>query len=286
MARGPSTSAFEQRNRAGRKPYEDRGKIIASLGYSYTDAAFDKWRDSSLVKPWWEVFVSKFLKADLYKPGNSVPTFDHLYARIRDKEWRGRIGSLGQTHFPRYHNETDWHSWLLHRLVVENTGDREGCFYYWGREDVETVFRTAYHYILFAKWERATALTRSKSTRSPKTNPKAITARNPAPSSDDSDAGECEPTLGLAYVRWTEGRPLGARLAIEIESFRSYSLEGFLEEINQRFGLSHRKQRCKALVAEDDQACPAKYEVVVFTLETEDIEVPEEIFSDDDRVFR
>jgi len=87
-------------------------------------------------------------------------------------------------------------------------------------------------------------------------------------------------------VRWTEGRPLGARLAIEIESFRSYSLEGFLEEINQRFGLSHRKQRCKALVAEDDQACPAKYEVVAFTLETEDIEVPEEKSSDDDRVFR
>ncbi|KAI4924729.1 hypothetical protein J4E85_007846 [Alternaria conjuncta] len=272
MARGSFTTSSKKRKRSTRKPYEDRGKIVASLGYSYTDAAFDKWRDSSLVKPWWEVFASKFLKTDLYKPGNSVPTFDDLYARIRDDEWRGRIGSLGQTHFPR--------------LVVENTGDREGCFYYWAREDVETVFRTAYHYILFAKWERATALTRSKSTRSAKANPKATTARNPAPSSDDSDAGECEPTLGLACVRWTEGRPLGALTAIEIESFRSYSLKDFLGEINRRFGLSNRKQRCKALVAEDSQARPAKYEVVIFTLETEDIEVPEEKLSGDDRVFR
>lgn len=72
----------------------------------------------------------------------------------------------------------------------------------------------------------------------------------------------------------------------EIYSFRGYSSESFWEGINQRFWLSDHKQRSKALVAEDDQARPAKYEVVVFTLETEDIEVPEEKSSDDDRVFR
>jgi len=179
MTQENSGSASKQPKRSARKPYEDRGKIVASLGYSYTDPAFDKWRESELVKPWWEIFVSKYLDTNLYKPGKKAPAFDDLYACIRDGDYGGRVKYHWQRRFTDYNNETHWHTWLLYRLVDDNSGHPDGCFYYSYQVNRKTVYRAAYHYILFAKWEHLKALASWYTATSPLTSSKATAAERP-----------------------------------------------------------------------------------------------------------
>ena len=171
-----------------------------------------------------------------------------------------------------YTEETDWHTWLLYRLVDENSGDRDGYFYYSYRADEKTVYQTAYYYILFAKWERAKALSWKP----------AISPTTPM-------------VVGLDYVKWTKGRPShspsGAIRRTEFFSFCGYSFESFCHETNKRCELRYYKQPCKTLVPENGmsfeyaQACAPKHAVVIFTLETEDIGVLEDRLNDDARVF-
>ncbi|KAI4675893.1 uncharacterized protein J4E84_009868 [Alternaria hordeiaustralica] len=294
MARGGSSSSKKRQRK--RRPYEDKNKVIASFGCFDTEAAFEEWRQSSFVKPYWDIFVSKFINTDLFRPGKKVADFDNLYAWIREGEKNGRRRFDKDSHFPEYEDEIDWHAWLTHWLVKENKVDREGCFY-GSRLENKTLTQTVYHYVLFAKRERARGS--KTTTKSQKKKSKTSAARSAKPQSDQSDAEsdaepdaepdaeQPDPQLGMAVVKWTKGQPSdlpsNATTTTVVESFCGYSLDGFWQEINRRFDLSTHKQRRKALVAtkglsfEDAQNHAAQDDVVVrFSLETEDIVLKEE----------
>ena len=280
MARGSPAGYSKKRQRA-RKPYKNKAKVVASFGCFDTNTAFEEWRQSSLVKPWWDIFVSKFLDTNLFRPDKQVDDFEDLYAWIKEGEKNGRRRFDKHMTSPNYEDATDWHAWLTHWLVKENKIDREGCFF-GSRLENKAMFQTAYHYILFAKRERARALTRSKTTRSPKTKPKPTATRLAAPLPDESDTTQRDSQLGMAIVKWTKGQPSDLpsnATTTVVESFCGYKLDGFWQEIDRRFDLSTHKQRPTALVAtngmsfEDAQDQAAQSGAVLFSLETRGVSI-------------
>lgn len=93
------------------KPYEDKSNMVVLLGFD-TEKSFDKWRVSSLVHTRWEIFVEKFLKADLLRDGRKVADFASIRERIREGEKAGRRRYSDGMRALDYQDEMDWHAWL------------------------------------------------------------------------------------------------------------------------------------------------------------------------------
>ena len=209
IQKGKGAKAPKKRARES-KPYEDKQKTIDSFAFFDTTEAFEQWRESPLVKPWWLLFVRNYLDTELFKKGKKVADFENLYTWILDGERRGKRKFLSQRESPEYGNETDWHAWLTFRLVEENKTDTAGCVFTWSNNK-KAMFKTAYHYVLFTKRELARAATRPTSTKSPKGKAAAGPVRKARELSSDEEAdmeANLDPTAGVTMVAWSSGAPL------------------------------------------------------------------------------
>jgi hypothetical protein len=219
--------AKRKRNR----PYENKSKMVGLLGFD-TEASFDKWRESELVKPLWDLFVAKALDTGISARGKKCADHQNLCDWIREGE-KGGKRRFSDREPPKFDNDMDWHAWLTYWLVEDNVSDRYGCFFN-KRMDRTEMYKHAYHYVVWAKRHRSRNLKAATATKSPKSVGKQKTAKQSAKPSEDSDADDLDmdPNSGVAFVKWTEGMPFEMIMAgygdlITIQSFCGYSLLEF-----------------------------------------------------------
>jgi hypothetical protein len=288
MARSASAKQTKKRSRDS-KPYENKSKIVALLGFD-TEASFDKWRASSLVKPWWDLFVTRFLETDLFVAGGKVADFTNLCNWIREGEKGGKRRFRKARDAPNYDNELDWHAWLTFWIVEENVTDREGRFYDL-HMDHTLMYKNAYHFIVWAKRQRQRDSKAAASAKSPKSAHKQPIARQELASSEDEsnvEEADMDPNGGTAIVRWTEGMPdaleeQGHDDRITVESFCGYTLLDFWREVDTRFELSTHLQRRSELASKGNLTFRAAQlqahvtgKTIIFYLRTEDATLSEE----------
>jgi len=140
-----------KRDRNG-KPYEYKNKMMALLGFD-TLESFDKWRISALVKPLWNIFVTKHLKVDEGTTGHKLIDFPNLCTWIQEGEMGGNRRFERSRETPDYTNPIDWHAWRTFWLAHENVTDKKGCFF--GRKlDKVEIWRRAHNFIVWAKRQR------------------------------------------------------------------------------------------------------------------------------------
>lgn len=156
MAKSKKAAAPRQKRDRNSKPYEDKQKMVSLLNFD-TEASFDKWRASSLVKALWEILVHKFLEDESAStPGKKVADVQNLCNWIREGEKNGGRRFLRSRDAPEHKSELDWHGWLTFWLVEENRTDRQGCFFNM-RIDRNAMLKNAYHFVVWAKRQRARA---------------------------------------------------------------------------------------------------------------------------------
>jgi len=205
------------------RPYERKAQIIEQLGFG-RGQAFNKWRASNLVKPYWERFSRYFMNSFPIKSGKKGTKFVHLYTRMINGEKDG-WGTFSARVDRQYTTDIDWHAWLLYCLVDQNTKDRNGCFYAKGLEKLAT-YQSMWDFIAFEKRQRARNKGKGAASSS-NTGPSSSKQLDLHESTSSADVYEhcLHPDEGVASIFWVEGRP-GALEEDEGASIRA-TVQGF-----------------------------------------------------------
>jgi hypothetical protein len=282
----PKTSASSKRTREDRV-YQDKGKVQALLGFD-TAVEFDKWRESPLVKPWWETYVEKSLDQDPNK-GRKGGDEDNLLHRIREGERLGKRRYLSAMGAPTYDDAEDYHAWLVFWLAEVNTSDRNGCFWNKRLEKHQT-WSAMHKFVLWAKRQRHRDVLAA-----PKKSKKAKSAtKETEPEEEmfgfDSESEDLDPEKGIAVVKWVKGMPDELELTenadrVIIERLCSHTLLTFWKAVDDAFDLPKYMQRRIQLGPKDGSTFrevqlsankdPGSKRTL-FYLETEPAAIPEE----------
>ncbi|KAJ4361621.1 hypothetical protein N0V95_001698 [Ascochyta clinopodiicola] len=270
--------------------YENKGKIQALLGFD-TEASFDEWQESPMVKPWWDTYVKETLEKGQDK-GKKVLDEDSLLKHIRVGEKFGQRKYLAARTSPTYESAEDYHAWLVFWLAAENSTDRNGCF--WSKALKQHEAWSAMHkFVLWAKRQRHRG-----SLSTPKKPKRAITkVKDPDPEEpllSDTDDEDLDPEKGIAVVTWVEGVPeeLDEEDNLDrvfIKQLCSHTMLTFWKAVEDAFDLPKFMQRRIELGAangstfREAQAMANKSpnnKKIHFYLKTEPASIPEEAQSE------
>lgn len=165
------------------------------------------------------------------------------------------------------------------------------------RIDRNAMLKNAYHFVVWAKRQRARELTAGKKAKASKSSAtQSPQARSPSPSGVSTfseqwsvDDADFDPTAGTALVRWSGGLPDEledqGEDRITIEQFCGYSVIGFWQEVDRRFRLAEHMQRRVQLYVKNNRDMSVRAaqaeasqtgKKVVFILDTEDATIAEE----------
>lgn len=223
--------------------YEDKSKLLAHLNFD-TDESFETWRNSDLVKPWWDIFTASCVDKGL-ESGKKVVDEHNLIYRIREGERLGKRKYLAARTNPVYESAEDFHAWLVFWLAEENMKDRNGCFF--NRKLKQHVAWSSMH--MFVLWAK-----RQRSREAKKKNPKPVKKATPAEEVTDDELSDEEiefnPEKGTAVVIWRKGMPDDLELEghpsrVEIPRLCSHDILTFWAAVDAAFELSkHMQRRC------------------------------------------
>ncbi|KAF2030156.1 hypothetical protein EK21DRAFT_112263 [Setomelanomma holmii] len=249
------------------------------------------YEDKSKMKPWWDIFVAKFLETPLFNSGNKVVDFTDLNNWIQEGERGGKRKFLAARTDPKYDTDLDFHAWLVFWLVEENHLDREGISYNRNTEirDKTTMYKNAHNYVVWAKRQRQRDLKAAATKKSPKNAKKSTAKVAVVPDTDSSDDGadNLDEMKGTAMVRWVDGLPDGLDVSgqdrIEFKPFCRYNLLEFWSDVDKRFELSKYKQRRVWLAPKDGSTFAEALKkandtdkTTLFTLKTAPADIEEE----------
>jgi hypothetical protein len=271
------------------KPHEDKKKVQALLEFP-TEKLFDEWRDSRLVKPWWDTYVSQALDGSDEK-GKKLLDVENLIHRIHEGERLGKRKYKAAREAPQFDTHEDYHAWLVLWLSKENTKDRYGCF--WGKQkDKHTVFSAMHTFVLWARRQRH----REKVAAEKSTSKKKVSAKGNKRALESDESGyetadeELDPERGTALVLWNKGCPDeveengGER--ITIDRLCSHTTTSFWIAVEKGFDLPKHMHRRTELVSKDGRSLPEVQQLAnnsttakkfIFYLETEPATLVEEV---------
>ncbi|KAJ4326067.1 hypothetical protein N0V94_000229 [Neodidymelliopsis sp. IMI 364377] len=287
MAKIKQNPAGTKRPRAP-KVHEDKGKVQALLGFD-TEKAFDSWRESDLVKPWWDVYVAG--SGDRSQAaGKKLMDVENLIHRIREGERLGKRRYLSAHKDPQYDNPEDFHAWLVYWLTAENTTDRNGCF--WTKsQDEHTRYSAMHKFVLWARRQahRDTLAAGAKKNKKAKKDPPEDPEPELEESTSEPEEEELNPEKGTAIVRWIRGLPDELEESgddrITVNSLCSYWMLSFWQAVDEGFDLPGRMQRRTFLGAKDNSSfrevqhaanADTSGKKFFFHLHTEPATIPEE----------
>jgi hypothetical protein len=257
--------------------------MVGLLGFD-TEASFDKWRESELVKPLWDLFVAKALDTGISARGKKCADHQNLCDWIREGE-KGGKRRFSDREPPKFDHDMDWHAWLTYWLVQDNVSDCHGCFFN-RRLDRNEMYKHAYHFVVWAKRQRS----RSGAAKLLKSTDNQNTRTGSTHASEESEADDIDmdPNSGVVWVKWTEGMSTdliaaGYAERITVQSFCGYSILEFWRYVDDQFHLGQHLQRRMLLYVSDNltfkEAQHHAHETgkpVLFFLVTESASLPEE----------
>ncbi|KAF3043432.1 hypothetical protein E8E12_007269 [Didymella heteroderae] len=223
--------------------YEDKSKLREFLGFD-TDQSFENWRDSTLVKQWWEIFNTNSIDKNL-DTGKKVVDENNLIHRIREGERLGKRKYLAARTNPTYDDAEDYHAWLVFWLAEENTKDRNGCL--WNRRLKQHEAWSAMHkFVLWAKRQRSRDAKKKKA----KNAKKAIAQEDATEDKCSEEEADLNPEKGTAVIIWHQGMPDELELEenagqAAIPQLCSHSILTFWAAVDAAVELpKHMQRRC------------------------------------------
>jgi hypothetical protein len=229
----PPTGAKAKR-KARKKHHDDKKKIVALLQFD-TENSYDKWRRSAIVKPWWDLFVSRFLDQNsIQKKAIHLP---EILTWILDGERGGKRRFHDAMRSPKNDDANNWHAWLTFWLAKVNVTDRRGHFLGRNLDKIE-IYRRASYFVVWAKRQRQREIIAARNAKSRKIDKKQSAGSAESHLYEESEVeAEMDVSKGTAIVKWTEGMPEelemeGASGRITIENFCGYDPLDFQREVD------------------------------------------------------
>lgn len=224
--------------------YQNKGKVQELLGFD-TEKAFDTWRTSPLVKPWWDIYVASDKSQEA---GRKVLDEGNLLNRIREGERLGKMRYSAAMKSPKYNSPEDYHAWLVFWLAEWNAADRNGCF--WSKRlDKYDTYSAMHAYVLWAKRQRhrdAVAATK-KPNKAKKATSKELESEEEELETE-AESEELDPEKGVALIKWIKGMPdelEGEDNAdrIVVDRLCSHSMPSLWKAVDEGFNLAQHLQR-------------------------------------------